>query len=150
VETKEILTQLNEASAWIDSVLYTDIDNEENAHVKEMIEGIDNAMQLIFEFEAREQRLSKLVQDLAQVTSFENYQETDEETDEVTTWKLGEVYYNLTDLAICDFNEASEIMDSMNLEPGELLGSNLDLITIFQDYITPILNELNYLTEEIS
>ena len=41
----------------------------------------------LVEFEAREQRLRKLVQDLVQVTSYENYQETDE----VTTWKLGEI-----------------------------------------------------------
>jgi len=100
----------------------------------------------LVEFEAREQRLRKLVQDLVQVTSYENYQETDE----VTTWKLGEIYFNLTDLAICDFDEARDQMISRDLDADDILGSNLDLITTFQDYISPILNELNYLTEENS
>lgn len=104
----------------------------------------------LVEFEAREQRLRKLVQDLVQVTSYENYQETNEETDEVTTWKLGEIYFNLTDLAICDFDEARDQMISRDLDADDILGSNLDLITTFQDYISPILNELNYLTEENS
>lgn len=102
------------------------------------------------EFEAREQRLKKFITDLVQVTSYENYQERDEETDEVTTWKLGEIYFNLTDLAICDFNEAREQMILRDLDADDILGSNLDLITTFQDFIVPILNELNYLTDEKS
>ena len=88
-------------------------------------------------YKLREEKLRKLVANLIEDTDFGNYYDEDEED---VKWKLGDVYYNRSVLAQLDIDEAGE-------DIADELSTPIDVLYMLQEYIAPILNELDYLVE---
>jgi hypothetical protein len=100
---------------------------------------MENLQQLKDELNAyklREEKLKVLIGELVENTDFGNYWYEDEEE----AWKLGDVYYNRSVLAQLDIDEAGE-------DIADELSAPTDVLFTLQEYIAPILNELNYLVK---
>ncbi len=114
-----------------------------------MTKEIENLKNQLKVYQEREARLKKLIEELASVTSWENYSgnEIDEDEGE-EAWKIGQIYYNLADLVECDLMDARETLEEAEFDADEILGSQEEIVSTLKDYICPILNELNYLIED--
>jgi hypothetical protein len=100
---------------------------------------MENLQQLKDELNAyklREEKLKVLIGELVENTDFGNYWYEDEDE----AWKLGDVYYNRSVLAQLDIDEAGE-------DVSDELSAPTDVLFTLQEYIAPILNELNYLVK---
>jgi hypothetical protein len=100
---------------------------------------MENLQQLKDELNAyklREEKLKVLIGELVENTDFGNYWYEDEDE----AWKLGDVYYNRSVLAQLDIDEAGEGI-------ADELSAPTDVLFTLQEYIAPILNELNYLVK---
>jgi hypothetical protein len=87
-------------------------------------------------YKLREEKLKVLIGELVENTDFGNYWYEDEDE----AWKLGDVYYNRSVLAQLDIDEAGE-------DVSDELSAPTDVLFTLQEYIAPILNELNYLVK---
>lgn len=100
---------------------------------------MENLQQLKDELNAyklREEKLKVLIGELVENTDFGNYWYEDEGE----AWKIGDVYYNRSVLAQLDIDEAGE-------DVADELSAPTDVLFTLQEYIAPILNELNYLVK---
>jgi hypothetical protein len=100
---------------------------------------MENLQQLKDELNAyklREEKLKVLIGELVENTDFGNYWYEDEDE----AWKIGDVYYNRSVLAQLDIDEAGE-------DVSDELSAPTDVLFTLQEYIAPILNELNYLVK---
>lgn len=100
---------------------------------------MENLQQLKDELNAyklREEKLKVLIGELVENTDFGNYWYEDEDE----AWQIGDVYYNRAVLAQLDIDEAGE-------DTAEELSAPADVLFTLQEYIAPILNELNYLVK---
>jgi hypothetical protein len=100
---------------------------------------MENLQQLKDELNAyklREEKLKVLIGELVENTDFGNYWYEDEDE----AWKIGDVYYNRSVLAQLDIDEAGE-------DVADELSAPTDVLFTLQEYIAPILNELNYLVK---
>ena len=89
-------------------------------------------------YKLREEKLKVLISELVENTDFGNYSDAGDDEDE--TWQIGDVYYNRSVLAQLDIDEAGgDIADE--------LSTPTDVLFTLQEYIAPILNELNYLVK---
>jgi hypothetical protein len=102
---------------------------------------MENLQQLKDELNAyklREEKLKVLIGELVENTDFGNYSDAGDDEDEA--WQIGDVYYNRSVLAQLDIEEAGE-------DVAEELSTPTDVLFTLQEYIAPILNELNYLVK---
>ncbi len=108
--TSNVITQLNEASYWIIEMISGDISDAENQHIKNMIDAIDQAIEIIknpidlFEFpELLPQEVTDIIEEFGKNYSC-SYEDCDKLIDQLNAvgytceYGLDSSPYNLTKL----------------------------------------------------